>query len=298
MSKQKYAILTVSGQSNAVGYDESPVEESGSYAVNDRIKQLGLYDDHNLTIIPLTYSPEDVQDMRAFSHPDTPDKLGTKGVHLPLCHLLLPNIPEDYQLLVIPVAYGGTYFGSLEHELGNYDEEMMKDHHHSPKLRWGIESSYYKMLKDRLSYCLELNQDNVYLGNIWIQGESDAEHGTVQKQLTGFKELLDDFCDYFDHHFINRIAKDTYRDVWFTVESSSYWHGLEAYQTILDHYRQLLPDTYVKIPLDTDTNAVNGTGETTQTLDAHFGNNAYEKTVAPKIYACMKRVNIFENIFE
>lgn len=167
---QKYAVLTVSGQSNAVGYDESPVYEVGGYAPHPRLKQLGLYDEHNLTIIPLTYSPEDVQDMRAFSHPATPDKLGTKGIHLPLGHLLLEQLPADYQLLVIPVAYGGTYFGSEEHGLGTYDSEQMRDVRHSPKLRWSVQSSYYKMLRDRLEYALNLHPDNVYLGNIWIQG--------------------------------------------------------------------------------------------------------------------------------
>lgn len=39
---QKYAVLTVSGQSNAVGYDESPVYEVGGYAPHPRLKQLGL----------------------------------------------------------------------------------------------------------------------------------------------------------------------------------------------------------------------------------------------------------------
>jgi len=191
--RQKYAVPTVSGQSNAVGYDESPVYEVGGYAPHPRLKQLGLYDEHNLTIIPLTYSPEDAQDMRAFSHPATPDKPGTKGIHLPLGHLLLEQLPADYQLLVIPVAYGGTYFGSEEHGLGTYDPEQMRDVRHSPKLRWGVQSSYYKMLRDRLEYALNLHPDNVYLGNVWIQGESDAANHTVRAQWEGFKELVDDF---------------------------------------------------------------------------------------------------------
>lgn len=150
---QKYAVLTVSGQSNAVGYDESPVYEVGGYAPHPRLKQLGLYDEHNLTIIPLTYSPEDVQDMRAFSHPATPDKPGTKGIHLPLGHLLLEQLPADYQLLVIPVAYGGTYFGSEEHGLGTYDPEQMRDVRHSPKLRWACSQVIIRCSGIDLSMC-------------------------------------------------------------------------------------------------------------------------------------------------
>ena len=176
---QKYAVLTVSGQSNAVGYDESPVYEVGGYAPHPRLKQLGLYDEYNLTIIPLTYSPEDVQDMRTFSHPATPDKLGTKGIHLPLGHLLLEQLPADYQLLVIPVAYGGTYFGSEEHGLGTYD-----------------------------------------------------------------------------------------------------------------------PEPYVAIPATTDTNQFAGTGATTDILTAHFGNNAYETVIAPRVYAQMREAGVFDGLLE
>ncbi|QTJ37005.1 hypothetical protein [Dolosigranulum pigrum] len=295
---QKYAVLTVSGQSNAVGYDESPVYEVGGYAPHPRLKQLGLYDEHNLTIIPLTYSPEDVQDMRAFSHPATPDKPGTKGIHLPLGHLLLEQLPADYQLLVIPVAYGGTYFGSEEHGLGTYDPEQMRDVRHSPKLRWGVQSSYYKMLRDRLEYALNLHPDNVYLGNVWIQGESDAANHTVRAQWEGFKELVDDFVQYFDQHFPERIGAISYRDVWLNVESTHYWRELDSYQEILTHYRQLQPETYVAIPATTDTNQFAGTGATTDTLTAHFGNNAYETVIAPRVYAQMRAAGVFDRLFE
>lgn len=285
---QKYAILTVSGQSNALGYDESKVEETDYYSPHPRIKQLGLYGEHNLQVIPLTYSPEDAQDMRDFSHPESPDKPGTKGVHLPLARLLLPELPEDYQLLVIPVAYGGTYFGSQEHDDGDYDPEAMKDAVYNAKLRWGVHSSYYRMLKDRLNYVLSWNESNIYLGNIWIQGESDAANGTVEVQKQEFETLLNDFVQYFDQHYSDRITKPSYRDLWFVVESSSFWQKMPAYQDILANYRRLLPETFIDIPIDTDTNRIGGTGRTTSLLDAHFGNNTLATEVAPRIYQKMK----------
>ena len=52
---------------------------------------------------------------------------------------------------------------------------------------------------------------------------------------------------------------------------------------IWEHYRTWNPGTYVEIPRNTDTNAVNGTGSTTATLDAHFGNDTFYKVIAPAV---------------
>ena len=58
---------------------------------------------------------------------------------------------------------------------------------------------------------------------------------------------------------------------------------------IWDHYRSWNPGTYVEIPRDTDTNEVNGTGLTTAIRPRHFGNDAYQRVVAPRIVEKMKR---------
>ena len=103
-------ILCVAGQSNAVGYDESPVAANALTRVDrTRIAQLGLYGEDNLRVVPLGVCAQNLQDMRPYGHPSNPG-VGTKGIHLPLARLLLKEIPEDYGILVIPCAYGGTGF--------------------------------------------------------------------------------------------------------------------------------------------------------------------------------------------
>ena len=103
-------ILCVAGQSNAVGYDESPVAANALTRFDrTRIAQLGLYGEDNLRVVPLGVCAQNLQDMRPYGHPSNPG-VGTKGIHLPLARLLLKEIPEDYGILVIPCAYGGTGF--------------------------------------------------------------------------------------------------------------------------------------------------------------------------------------------
>ena len=107
---KKYMVLCVAGQSNAVGYDESEIPEDYMKRFgSDRISQLGLHDGDNLQMIPLGPCAQNFQDMRPFGHPNNPG-IGTRGIHLPLAKTLLQYIPEDYDILVIPCAYGGTGF--------------------------------------------------------------------------------------------------------------------------------------------------------------------------------------------
>ena len=54
MKKKKYMILCVAGQSNAVGYDESVISQDYLEQFHtERIRQLGLYGEDNLKLIPL-----------------------------------------------------------------------------------------------------------------------------------------------------------------------------------------------------------------------------------------------------
>ena len=112
-------ILCVAGQSNAVGYDESPVAADALTRVDrTHIAQLGLYGEDNLRVVPLGVCAQNLQDMRPYGHPSN-SGVGTKGIHLPLAGCLLDMLPEDYGILVIPCAYGGT--GFTVGKFGAYD---------------------------------------------------------------------------------------------------------------------------------------------------------------------------------
>lgn len=282
-TQKKHAIVIVAGQSNAVGYDESPVEYRFSYHNSSRVKQIGFKGENNLKIIELDHSPEDLQDMSSFSNPLTPEMMGTKSVHLPLGNELLKHIPEDYDVLFIPIAFGGT--GFTIGTIGTYNSTNMKPS--AGQLTWSATSPYYLAMRDRLKYALDLNENNVFLGTIWIQGENDNPDPTGH--WAGFTAMTKAFFDYFNQNgYGNRVKKGTFdKDIWYNVESTEYWKTLSGYNTILANYNSWNGKTYVPIPTDTDTNVVNGTGATASNREAHFGNNAYYKVIAPAIMAKM-----------
>lgn len=281
---KKYMVLCVAGQSNAVGYDESEIpknymQEFGS----NRISQLGLYDDDNLQMIPLGPCAQNFQDMRPFGHPNNPG-IGTRGIHLPLAKALLQYIPEEYDILVVPCAYGGT--GFTIGEWGKFDD---KDLRPEPGIwRWGVESCYYKALCARIGYVLDQNPENKFLGMVWCQGEWDSENARDQK--TGFLRMTEDFFAKMQEKYPNRVYRGEWnKSIWYNMETVSFWHSFHECPMIWEAYEEWSPETYVKIPRSADSNEVNGTGITAKQRSAHFGNGSFENIVAPAVAEVMSK---------
>lgn len=293
----KYVVFAVAGQSNAVGYDESPVDAKFVYANRDtnRIKQLGFYGEDNLKLIDLGYCAQNMQDMRAHNRAGT-ETAGTKGVHLPLANLMLDYIPEDYGVLVLPIAFGGTGFTSGN--AGDYSEELKKPTatgagQGTVALKWGVDTAYYKTLRDRIIHALTLNEENLFAGIIWCQGENDstdaAGHYTAFQAMT---EAL--FTALNDAGLGSRTPKGTFdKDIWYNQETVACWYNFRQCPIIWSNYQAWNPNTYVEIPRITDSNDVNGTGETASNRPDHFGNNAYQKVVAPRVLQKMIDMNTF-----
>ena len=282
--ERKYMILCVAGQSNAVGFDESPVEKDYMERFRTRrLWQLGLWGEDNLKTVPLQACAQNYQDMRPYGNPESvPGQPGTKGMQLPLADLLLDKIPEDYDLLVLPCAYGGV--GFTVGDTGTYDPQTLRPS--EGWLRWGVQSPYYLALKDRLRLVLDRNPENRFLGMVWLQGEFDFEDG--DGNIRGFGEMSRDFLETFAREYPGRVYRgDWNRDIWYNVETTCYWYTQGDCPKIWANYKAWNPATYVEIPRDTDTNAVNGTGVTTAIRPAHFGNDAFYHVVAPAVAARM-----------
>ena len=288
---KKYAVLLVAGQSNAVGYDESPIVPGLSCNVNDRVKQLGLYGNDNLKIIPLGPCAQNFQDMRPYGNSQSSSGYeGTKGLQLPLGNLLVNHIPSDYELLVLPCAYGGTAFGSGSYGVMN-PNTLRPDN--LTAYRWGVEGVYYKSMVARLKYVLDLNPSNVFLGTIWIQGEHDKDNVNANK--IGFEAMTNDFFKQMNEGgYANRVKTGKFsKDQWFNVKTVQSWYvdadSAIGCTQIWDNYKNWNESTYVDFECDVtlDSNATNGTGKTTSDRSAHFGNDAYYRIVSPAIYKKM-----------
>lgn len=302
--EKKYAILVVAGQSNAVGYDESDVidESSKLYEVNPRVNQLGLYGDDNLKIIPLTETAQNFQDMR---------RIEAKGIQLPLGNLLLNYIPEDYEIVIIPAAYGGTGF-TTSASFGQYDPVAKKPISIDKGLRWGVTSAYYETIKGRIGHLLDLNPDNYYIGTVWCQGEHDGANPSGHK--TAFEAMTNDFFAYFNANYPNRGGIDggTWsKDQWFIYESVPYWTTVGKHdkatgvKQIFENYKAWSTNTYVDIDFGEDsrlfTNETNGATKgtiysTSGTPATHYGNGAFAKLVAPKVIEKMEESGVISKI--
>lgn len=296
----KFVIICIAGQSNAVGYDESPVDFTGLYQCQNpgRIKQLGFYGDHNLKIIDLGYCAQSMQDMRPHNNSDSSTP-GTKGLHLPLANLMIKHIPEDYGILVLPISYGGT--GFTEGMDGTYNPILKKPSEigsgeGTAILKWGKDTAYYRTLRDRIIYTLTLHPENKFGGIIWCQGENDAAKPEIH--FSAFQEMTEALFISLNHAGLGgRVPKGIWdKDIWYNMETVSHWYSLEGCVKIWNNYKTWNPKTYIEIPRDTDSNEVNGTGQTAALRGAHFGNNSYANVIAPKVLSKLLECNAFSSI--
>lgn len=294
---KKWFVVCVAGQSNAIGFDESPVSNVISKNLNpNRIRQLGLYDNHNLQIVPLTHHADAYENVSGRRNPATPDKQGPKGVHLPLANLLLDEIPDDYGVLMISTAYGGTGFTKAGRSTGvdDYNAEKMKPNtaaRPTGQYNWGKDSAYFYGMRDRIKHVLDLNTENIFGGVVWIQGEEDTTDPTGHKE--GFTAMTTEFFRFFNEEgegkYKNQVAKRVWdKDLWYNVETVNYFYEEANADAVWQNYREFNAKTYVEIPRDTDSNVVNGTSEPTSAMaKGHFGNDSYTKVIAPRIFKKM-----------
>ena len=288
---KKHVVIAIAGQSNAVGYDESRVDGNFLYKNRNplRIKQLGYKNANNLQLIPLTHCAENVQDMTNVVNAG--GTRGTKGLHLPLANLMLDYIPEDYGIIVIPVAQGSTGFTNGTDF--QYNAVPMKPNTQGATMRWGSTSALYYTLRDRIKYALELNTENIFAGVIWIQGEDDSTNASGH--ITAFETMTELFFrEMNDAGYGSRTPKGIFdKDIWYNLETVSYWYRQGQCQTIWDNYKAWNPKTYVEVPRTADSNEVGGNLATSQIAPSHFGNNAFATDVSPRVIQKMVEMNIF-----
>ena len=315
-TKKKYVILAFAGQSNSVGYDESKIDPLFDAKTHPRIKQLGLYDPDNLKPIPLTYCAQNLQNMEALK--TGVDRTGTKGLHLPLAKLVLKHIPDDYELLVISAAYGGTAF-TIGNGDGSYNTTDLRPNNYNPLPKWGVNSAFYLTLRDRIERVLSWNEDNYFLGLVWMQGEHDRKNAAGHKQ--GFENMMNAFFNHFNNSPYKTRVKggewsreqvymhDT-TPTWTTRQEMANGQNTNQFAQITANYKEWCREfdtytvlTYPKADSRLYTNETNGApktaggvsyGSTTSDQPTHFGNNAFRKIVAPQVYNKMLKNGLFD----
>lgn len=279
----KYVVVGVYGQSNAVGYDESPLTKYDIPVDTNRVKQ---YSD---SLKSLTFCAENLQNMNtvsprggtasamaterendAYSVEGRTAYTMTKGIHLPLANLICSVIPDDYGVIIVPGAYGGQAIASFVSGTSNYNS-----------------------FKDRLNSALALNADNVFGGIVWCQGESDAAATPAATYKQKFESIINDL-----HNDINTDAKKMPRvtnpkEYWFAYEWPIDYKNRDA-QGILPVQKEVLGDTnYVAIPDETPANSTNYCASNP---GDHYGKDSFRKVIAPRVFAKMQEAGMFQNV--
>ncbi|QCQ84146.1 fiber 2 [White sturgeon adenovirus 1] len=215
----KFYVIAIGGSSNGVGYGcyEKPVDYSLAENQPDpRIFQLGrfglsspsdefnfnyirnvtptttgyglnfnkfrTFDDANLKLIPAMPCLDHAQNMFEYSALSTKFKKkngGTVGYGLYVAKRLLPYIPSDYNILLVPCAFGES--GFVQPPIFPVKDPLVNGQYDAVRLDisngtdnksplWGADLPIAKQMIDRIKYVLNLNPLNKLMGILWTEG--------------------------------------------------------------------------------------------------------------------------------
>ncbi|EEG5546964.1 sialate O-acetylesterase, partial [Salmonella enterica subsp. enterica] len=201
-----YFVIPVAGQSNMMAYGEGLPLPDTLDAPHPRIKQLarratvtpgGAACQYN-DVIPLDHCPHDVQNMSMLNHPHadlSKGQYGTVGQALHIAKKLLPYIPEEAGILIVPCSRGGAAFtqgvdGTFNAAGGATEASA----------RWGAGKPLYQDLLSRTRAALDKNPKNRLLAVVWMQGEFDMSSASYAQQPAQFAAMVKQFrTDMADH---------------------------------------------------------------------------------------------------
>lgn len=186
-------IIIVAGQSNAVGYDETPWDENDTkhlpYCYFEAQKTHGGY--QNAGAIPL-WNPgvDSYQDMQGYG-------VGTrtKGLHYELAKRLIGFIPDDYELEIWAWAMGMS--GMCVGVAGSVNSMNLPE----GSTKWNSDGALTLASGKRLNVMFADNGIqplSKLIGFIWCQGEYDGqENVTAENYATGFQAMADKIQSIF-----------------------------------------------------------------------------------------------------
>lgn len=187
-------ILIIAGQSNAVGYDETPWEADDvkplPYCYFEAYKNHGGYS--NASAIPMWNPGVDTyQDMQNVGSVGT----RTKGIHYELAKRLIGLIPEDYELELWGYAYGMS--GMCVGNAGSVNGQNLPE----GSTKWNSDGALTQATGRRLNSQLgRIQPESKLLGFVWCQGEYDGmQNITPDAYSTGFQAMVDKIQDLFAH---------------------------------------------------------------------------------------------------
>ncbi|EFM6811171.1 DUF1737 domain-containing protein [Escherichia coli] len=259
-----YFVVVLAGQSNGMSYGEGlPLPETYDRP-DPRIKQLARrstvtpggaackYND----IIPADHCLHDVQDMSRLNHPKadlSKGQYGTVGQGLHIAKKLLPFIPANAGILLVPCCRGGSAFTTGAD--GTYSDASGASENST---RWGVDKPLYKDLIGRTKAALKKNPKNVLFAVVWMQGEFDFG-GTPGNHAAQFGALVDKFRADLADMAGQCVGGSAGGVPWICGDTTYFWKqkNESSYQTVYGSYKNKTEKNIHFVPFMTDENGVN-----------------------------------------
>lgn len=264
-----YFVIALAGQSNGMAYGEGlPLPETYDRP-DQRIKQLarrstvtpgGASCNYN-DIIPADHCLHDVQDLSKFSHPKaSAAQYGCVGQGLHIAKKLLPFIPANAGILLVPCCRGGSAFttggdGAFSETTGATEASS----------RWGVDKPLYKDLLTRTKAALKTNPKNILLAVVWMQGEFDLKQTTAySNQPAAFDAMVAKYRSDLAGVSGQCVGGSSSSVPWICGDTTYYWK--ETYPTeygvVYGAYKNKQAKNIFFVPFMTDENGQNvGTNE-------------------------------------
>ncbi|EEW6952405.1 DUF1737 domain-containing protein [Escherichia coli] len=264
VAPEYYYVIALAGQSNGMSYGEGlPLPETYDRP-DPRIKQLARrstvtpggaackYND----IIPADHCLHDVQDMSRLNHPKadlSKGQYGTVGQGLHIAKKLLPFIPANAGILLVPCCRGGSAFTTGAD--GTYSDAGGASENST---RWGVDKPLYKDLIGRTKAALKKNPKNVLFAVVWMQGEFDFG-GTPVNHAAQFGALVDKFRADLADMAGQCVGGSAGGVPWICGDTTYFWKqkNESTYQTVYGSYKNKTEKNIHFVPFMTDENGVN-----------------------------------------
>ncbi|EMF0013708.1 sialate O-acetylesterase [Salmonella enterica] len=260
-----YFVIPVAGQSNMMAYGEGLPLPDTLDAPHPRIKQLARratvtpggapckYND----VIPLDHCPHDVQNMSMQNHPRadlSKGQYGTVGQALHIAKKLLPYIPEEAGILMVPCSRGGAAFtqgadGAFNAASGATEASA----------RWGTGKPLYQDLLSRTKAALDRNPKNRLLAVVWMQGEFDMSSASYAQQPAQFAAMVKQFRTDLASYAAQMPDFKADSVPWICGDTTYYWKNTypTQYDTVYGGYKTCQEPNVFFVPFMTDEHGHN-----------------------------------------
>ncbi|APK92880.1 DUF6645 domain-containing protein [Escherichia coli] len=263
-SPDYYYVVVLAGQSNGMAYGEGfPLPDSFDRP-DPRIKQLARrstvtpggtpckYND----IIPADHCLHDVQDMSGINHPKADLNKGqygcvSQGLHI--AKKLLPYIPQNAGILLVPCCRGGSAFTTGPD--GSFSEASGAS---ADSSRWGVGKPLYQDLVSRTRAALAKNPKNKLLAVVWMQGEADLASGSQQHNGL-FTTMVQQFRTDLSPLAAQCVSGNAGTVPWICGDTTYYWKnaGTDKYEAVYGGYKGKETQNIFFVPFLTDENGQN-----------------------------------------